>query len=525
MIARSPLCHALGYTGDMNQALALEIMLHGENVFLTGAAGSGKTYVLNQFIRLAKADRKFVSVTATTGLAASHLGGTTIHIWSGIGVVDAVPDNFVDNMSKGRREIIEKTDVLIIDEISMLHDYRLDMIDEICRLVRREPDEPFGGIQVIMSGDFFQLPPINRGEARGGGFVVNSEAWRELEPVICYLSEQHRQEDEHLLEILSAMRSGDVRRGHAETLLARVEMEPAPDEQLTELHTTNVDVDTINDRKLAELDGDEVQFEQSTTGAENYVDSLGRSVLAPSLLKLKVGALVMAVKNSPDRRYANGSLGRVVEFERGSDYPVVEFMNGRTVTMEPDTWELRDGDKKRASITQIPLRLAWAITIHKSQGMTLDRARIDLRKAFVEGMGYVALSRVKDIYNLYLHGINQMALRVSPEAIRIDETLRQRTAEDVKRFAHLVKKAEKRAKTPVKPAKSANSSSWSEKIAKMRETHPNAYMPWEDKDDAVLKQDFQNGENVKTIAKHLGRHEGSIKARLKKHFGEDIAVE
>jgi ATP-dependent exoDNAse (exonuclease V) alpha subunit len=383
----------------MNQGLALEIMLSGESVLLTGPAGAGKTFVLNQFIRLAKSEGRHVSVTATTGLAATHLGGTTIHSWAGIGVSDYIPQGFADHIAKGRREIIEKTDVLIIDEISMLHDYRLDMVDEACRLVRRK-DEPFGGIQVIMSGDFFQLPPINRGDSRAGGFVVHSNVWQELDPTICYLQEQHRQDDEHLLGILNALRAGDIRRHHAEQLLARVDQEPPADLLLTELHTVNIDVDRLNEVKLAELSGDELFYTQTTTGADNYVENLQRSVLAPSVLRLKQGALVMAVKNATDRRYANGSIGTVIDFEPATEYPIVKFLNGKTVTMAPDTWELRDGDKKRASISQIPLRLAWAITVHKSQGMTLDAARIDLRKAFVEGMGYVALSRVKKLDNL-----------------------------------------------------------------------------------------------------------------------------
>jgi ATP-dependent exoDNAse (exonuclease V) alpha subunit len=505
----------------MNQGLALEIMLSGESVLLTGPAGAGKTFVLNQFIKLAKRDGKHVSVTATTGLAATHLGGTTIHAWSGIGVLDSLPPGFKDHLSKGRVEIIEKTDVLIIDEISMLHNYRLDMVDQVCRLVRKKPDLPFDGIQIIMSGDFFQLPPVNRGEARAGSFVVNSQVWRELHPVIWYLEEQYRQDDETLLDILNSLRAGELRRHHAELLLERVGVAPDdPDAPLTELHTVNIDVDTLNERRLAELEGDEVSYEQSTTGSENYVENLQRSVLAPSILRLKQGALVMAVKNSPDRKYANGSLGVVIGFEPTTDYPIVEFTGGRVVSMLPDTWELRDGDKKRASITQIPLRLAWAITVHKSQGMTLDAARIDLRKAFVEGMGYVALSRVKNLRNLYLTGINQMALRVSEEASQIDERLRSKAAADKKRFAYLEEKASERAKIPVKSDKGG--SSWKEKIAKMRETYPNAYKPWEVSQDNELMQEFQNGKTIKQLSKQLGRHEGSIKMRLQKLFGEDI---
>ncbi|MNQ06390.1 ATP-dependent RecD-like DNA helicase [compost metagenome] len=503
----------------MNQGLALEIMLSGESVLLTGPAGAGKTFVLNQFIKLAKADGKHVSVTATTGLAATHLGGTTIHSWSGIGVSDELPHRFADHVAKGRREIIEKTDVLIIDEISMLHDFRLDMVDEACRLVRKKPDTPFGGIQLIMSGDFFQLPPINRGDSRAGGFVVHSKAWEELDPTICYLEEQHRQDDEHLLDILNALRAGDVRRHHAEKLLERVDAEPPADAVMTELHTVNIDVDRLNELKLDELGGDELFYTQSTTGSENYVENLQRSVLAPATLRLKKGALVMAVKNATDRRYANGSIGTVIDFEPTTEYPVVKFRSGRTVSMVPDTWELRDGDKKRAGITQIPLRLAWAITVHKSQGMTLDAARIDLRKAFVPGMGYVALSRVKNLHNLYLHGINRTALQVSEDAQIIDGRLRTRAADDTKKFAHLADNAEKRKTAPIKEKPATGG--WSDKIAKMRETYPNAYRPWQPADDAVLKQEFQNGKTVKDLSAVLGRHEGSITMRLQKHFGED----
>lgn len=505
----------------MNQGLALEIMLAGEDVLLTGPAGAGKTFVLNQFIRLAKAAGKHVSVTATTGLAATHLGGATIHSWAGIGINDSLPQGFAETISKGRRDIIEKTNVLIIDEISMLHDFRLDMIDEACRLVRRK-DEPFGGIQVIMSGDFFQLPPINRNDSRAGGFVVGSQAWRELNPVICYLEEQHRQDDEALLGILSGIRSGDLRRHHAEKLLSRVDVEPPEGSDLTELHTVNIDVDKINEARLNDIPGDEVIYYQTTTGGSNYVENLQRSVLAPSELRLKKGALVMAVKNSSERKYVNGSIGEVIDFESGSDYPIVKFRSGRTVSMVPDTWELRDGDKKRAGITQIPLRLAWAVTVHKSQGMTLDEARIDLRKAFVEGMGYVALSRVRNLESLYLRGINQMALQVSSVALEIDERLRTKVADDAKRFEYLSNQAKERdLSESIRPRKSTNPSSWADRIAKMRETHPNAYRPWAKADDALLRQEFQNGKAIKDLSDLLGRHEGSIKMRLQKHFGED----
>ena len=512
----------------MKQALALEIMLSGENVFLTGAAGSGKTFTLNQFIKLAKNSGKKVSVTATTGLAATHLGGNTIHAWSGIGIYDYLSKNFFEKIPKTRVEIIKNTDILVIDEISMLHDFRLDMVEEICRTIRQN-DKPFGGIQVILCGDFFQLPPINRNGSRTGGFAIHSEAWRMSNFTVCYLEENYRQKDSELTEILNALRADDLCRKHAESLLNRIDAELEFENEdfsknLTELHTTNIDVDAINEQKLAELDEKEFHFTQTTTGARNYVETLQKSVLAPELLRLKKGALVMAVKNAQNRYYVNGSIGEVIDFEKFTDYPIIQFQNGRVVTMVPDAWELRDGDKKRASIMQIPLRLAYAITVHKSQGMTLDAARIDLRKAFSEGMGYVALSRVRSLDKLYLIGINRTALIVSSEAQKIDTYLKKESLKAEKRFIHLVEVSKKREAGEIVEEKTKKTT-WAEKLEKMRQQYPNAYRPWKLTDDAKLQEAiFENGKIdnklISKLSKELGRHKGSIEARIKKLFGE-----
>ena len=513
----------------MKQALALEIILSGENVFLTGAAGSGKTFTLNQFIKLAKNSGKKVSVTATTGLAATHLGGNTIHAWSGIGIYDYLSRKFLEKFPKTRAEIIKNTDILVIDEISMLHDFRLDMVEEICRTIRQN-DKPFGGIQVILCGDFFQLPPINRAGGRTGGFAIHSNAWKLAEFTICYLEENHRQKNDELSEILNALRADDLRRKHAQSLLDRIDVELSFEsddfsKNLTELHTTNIDVDKINEQKLTELEGEEFHFAQTITGAKNYVETLQKSVLAPELLRLKKGALVMAVKNAQNRQYVNGSIGEVIDFERLTDYPIVQFQNGKIITMVPDTWEMRDGEKKRASIMQIPLRLAYAITVHKSQGMTLDAARIDLRKAFSEGMGYVALSRVRSLDRLYLLGINRTALMVSEEAQKIDFILKNESLKAEKRFSHLKEVAKKREAGEIVEAQPSKTT-WAEKLEKMRQEYPNAYRAWGLVDDSKLQEMiFENGkidaDLIAKLSKELGRHKGSIVARIKKLFGED----
>lgn len=506
--------------------MALEVMLQGESVFLTGPAGSGKTYVLNEFIKLAKKHGKVLAVTATTGLAATHLSGTTIHAWSGIGVHSKLPGNFYDTMTKGRIEAIQTADVLIIDEISMLHDYRLDLVNSIAKTVRQS-DEPFGGLQVILCGDFFQLPPVNRADDEvNGGFVVSSQAWSELDPTVCYLQEQHRQDDDDFLEILNALRAGDIRRHHAEKLMNRLNAEVGGDQEVTELHTTNVDVDGINKSKLAAIEDDAFVYSMQTTGSDNYVESLKRSCLAAEDLILKKGALVMCIKNSPDRKYANGSLGIVVGFEEDTNYPIVKLRNGREVIMQPDTWELRDGKKKRAGLTQIPLRLAWAITVHKSQGMTLDAARINLRRAFVEGMGYVALSRVKSLSTLCLTGINNMALRVSRDALEIDELLRARAVQDQKKFSHLQEMAAVRQAEASKPksAKKPKNTEWANKIEEMRKTYPKAFKPWAKAEDALLISAYKDGKNINEMCSIMQRQPGGVIARLKKHFGEDAAI-
>ena len=346
---------------------------------------------------------------------------------------------------------------------------------------------------------------------------------------VCYLEENYRQKDSELTEILNALRADNLRRKHAESLLNRIDAEPEFENEdfsknLTELHTTNIDVDAINEQKLAELEEKEFHFAQTTTGAKNYVETLQKSVLAPELLRLKKGALVMAVKNAQNRYYVNGSIGEVIDFEKFTDYPIVQFQNGRVVTMVPDAWELRDGDKKRASIMQIPLRLAYAITVHKSQGMTLDAARIDLRKAFSEGMGYVALSRVRSLDKLYLIGINRTALIVSSEAQRIDTYLKKESLKAEKRFIHLVEVSKKREADEIVEEKQKKTT-WAEKLEKMRQQYPNAYRPWKLTDDVKLQEAiFENGKIdnklISKLSKELGRHKGSIKARIKKLFGE-----
>lgn len=514
----------------MTQAEALAILESGESVLLTGAAGTGKTYLVNEFIRRSRKRKKHIAVTATTGLAATHLNGTTIHSWAGIGVHDELHDKFFQKLGKQRQDLIKKANILIIDEISMLHDFRLDMVEEVARKIRGG-DRPFGGLQVVLVGDFFQLPPVNRNDSRAGSFILSSNTWRNGNLSVCYLEQQFRQsDDDAYAQILNGIRAGVLTRNQLTALQGRIDVSIDPFTPRTRLMTTNVDVDRMNHIELDRLDGDVYEYAMETTGSKRYIEQLTRSCLAPETLFLKKGAHVMFIKNSQDRKYANGTLGVVTGFDKNTEFPIVKLANGKSLTVAPETWELVDGDKRRASLTQTPLRLAWAITVHKSQGMTLDSAQIDLRRAFVEGMGYVALSRVKSMKQLALDGLNGMALRTSPLAREIDATLRSRSEQALLTYAAIIEKwhqdEEKRKNEPEpeeEPEKPA--SAWSEKLAKMREEYPNAYMPWQEADDKKLKALFEENKTLNMLSNAFGRHPGSIKKRLEKHYGEDVTVQ
>ncbi len=402
-------------------------MLSGTSVFLTGPPGAGKTYVLNEFIRRSERAGRHIAVTASTGIAATHIGGATIHSWSGLGIRDTLTpyDKEWLQANATLRKRYASIDTLVIDEISMLHGKRLDMVNEVCKLLR-ESDAPFGGLQLILVGDLFQLPPVNR-ESDLVDFAHTSAAWQELKPKVCYLSEQHRQQGDRLLDVLEAMRRGQVEDWHVATLEERIGRRPSAGTTVTRLYAHNADVDSINQRHLDAVTGRAEVFGMASHGPAAKVDQLKRSVLAPETLVLKAGAEVMFVANNFAGGYVNGSRGQVAGFRGG--LPLVQLQDGgRVIAVEPYAWALTEDGKKRAEVSQLPLRLAWAITIHKSQGMSLDAAEIDLSKSFTPGMGYVALSRVRSLDGVYLTGLNAMALRLHPDIFAFDAELRAASA-------------------------------------------------------------------------------------------------
>ncbi len=423
----------------MRQSSALDILKTGQNVFLTGSAGSGKTYTLNQYIDYLRARRVPVAVTASTGIAATHMSGTTIHSWSGIGIKDELSDRDLSNLSRKQflADRLKDTAVLIIDEISMLHAKQLNLVSQVLKYVRKN-DKAFGGIQVVVAGDFFQLPPIgSKGETNREKFAFMSEAWLDAKFHICYLSEQHRQVSEaangglDLDDILNQIRRQEV------TFEAIAALEATFDQDVdikrTRLYTHNLNVNKINDKELAALEGDMMRFEATSTGDSKLVETLKKTVRTQDELILKVGSKVMFIKNNTELGVSNGTMGELIGFaavkiednqdsssalieddenvDNGSEsdtdnatenneasaktaktkpkkdsdkkqpkpkktttqkMPVVRLNSGREVVAEPEEWIIEDETGEvLASYEQVPLCLAWAITIHKSQGMTL----------------------------------------------------------------------------------------------------------------------------------------------------------
>jgi ATP-dependent DNA helicase PIF1 len=427
----------------MTQEEALTILKTGTNVFLTGEPGSGKTHTVNTYVEWLRERGIEPSITASTGIAATHVSGMTIHAWSGIGVLRDLSEYELDRISSNERvsRRVRHTKILIIDEISMLASHTLSMVDAVCREIRGD-SRPFGGLQVVFVGDFFQLPPVTRNDSQqqyqqemvigdiprsNSSFAFSSVAWKTANPIVCYLTEQHRQEDSAFLEMLSAVRRSAITADHRRLLESRID--PAAEiDEATKLFPHNAAVDRMNDTALNALPEGSKKFLMDQRGPDHLTQALMRGCLSPETLVLKKGARVMFTKNDPMQRYANGTLGAVEAFESGTNNPIVTLSDDTTITVEPTEWKMEDSGKVLARIIQVPLRLAWAITVHKSQGMSLDSAVIDLSAAFEYGQGYVALSRVRTIEGLTLLGFNERALAVHPEISEQDEDFREASA-------------------------------------------------------------------------------------------------
>ena len=497
----------------MTQERAFLIMKTGVNIYLTGSAGSGKTYLLNKYIDYLESHDIPVAVTASTGIAATHMNGMTIHSWSGIGIKNFLGEKELEEMEDKKYlwKRFEKARVLIIDEVSMLHASQLDMVEKVCRRFKRN-DKPFGGLQVILSGDFFQLPPVNKnGEENESGMIFNGKAWQVLNPAICYIEEQHRQEDDTLTEILNTIRSNQMEERHYELLRDRIGAKLKDEVKATKLYTHNINVDDINSIELSQIKNAEKIYQMTSSGPEMLVEILKKSCLAHEKLKLKIGAEIMCIKNNFEEGYVNGSRGKILGFDKENGNPIIELYNGKKISLKPELWAIEEDGKIKASVSQIPLRLAWAITIHKSQGMSLDNAEIDLSQAFAYGMGYVALSRVRTLLGISLVGFNADALRVDPKVLEFDQDLKNQSFHNELLFKKLKNDEQKKLEDDfiLKMGGKIIRGDKKGKTRRIIDTKVSTIL--------ITKELLETGKNIKEIAKERNLVEGTII-----HHVEDI---
>ncbi|KAL1916748.1 uncharacterized protein VTP21DRAFT_5452 [Calcarisporiella thermophila] len=425
----------------------LKAVINGESVFFTGSAGTGKSVLLRAIVKNLKSKYRnrpeAVAVTASTGMAACNIGGCTVHSFAGIGLGNGTIDQIISRVIKNRKsaERWRALEVLIIDEISMLSADLFDKLEGVARAVRRS-NKPFGGIQLVITGDFYQLPPISD-NGKEVKFTFEARTWKDCIQRTMHLQNIFRQRDNEFVKMLNDIREGRL----SETTLRKFRELSRPlkhangDIECAQLYARRDQVDKANSERLASLSGQLHIFQAEDSGD---VAKLESGCMAPKMLQLKLHAQVMLLKNL-DNTLVNGSLGIVVGFvgegeyrylagqlsesnrknqdtsiqDVNKPYPIVKFANGREIMVLPEEWKLElPGGEVIAQRIQIPLLLAWSMSIHKSQGQTLDLVKVDLGGVFEKGQAYVALSRATSLDGLQVLNFNPQHVMAHPVVVK-----------------------------------------------------------------------------------------------------------
>lgn len=416
-----------------DQELAYSCMVSGKSICLTGSAGTGKSFVIKKF-RKNYQNQRVIATTSTTGISAILIGGTTIHSYLGIGLGTGSVGSLTTKILKKSylRKRWKQLQTLIIDEISMLSPDLFDKLEAIARAVRSD-NRPFGGIQLILSGDYTQLPVVGE-----DNFCFEAETWNKCIDKTVYLKTNVRQTDLEFQNCLSEVRLGKLSRESKDFLKSCCGKKLTNDLGIkpTKIFSTNVEVDEMNNEELDELAEDGREFNQYDMESELYIfvpdreyvlNKYRKSCPAPETLQLCEGAQVMLVWNLDiDSQLVNGSRGVVIGFME--DLPIVRFLDGQERVIDYNTWDIEEGDQKIMSITQIPLKVAYSITSHKSQGATLDYALVDMSNIFTYGQAYVALSRVRTKSGLSIRGLDFKKIKTHPKAISYYKNLDNQTS-------------------------------------------------------------------------------------------------
>jgi ATP-dependent exoDNAse (exonuclease V) alpha subunit len=399
------------------QQTALEMCQSGENIFLTGGAGSGKSYVVREFMK--EKNDKEIPILASTGAAAVLLGGRTFHSFFGLGIMEGGPSATFQRIINDKKTLtrIKKVEGVIIDEISMIPGDAL-MVAEMIAQEARGSSLPWGGMRMIAVGDFGQLPPVTKtGQKRDWCFL--NDVWRKTDFQVCHLHINQRIQDNQFLHVLDDVRQGRMT-DQVKSFLQEHTKPHDEDHPGTRLFPRRDQSEEYNQKKLAEINEDEYIVDSIYLGEQKYIEILSKSAPVPQQLKLKVGCRILFLKNDVSKRWVNGTRGVLTHFE--ADHLVIRKESGREVKVEKMSFSLLDADGNvKASVIQFPVNLAYATTIHKSQGATLDELWCDLGSLWEPGHAYVALSRLRDPKGLHIVRWNTKSFITDPEVTRFYE--------------------------------------------------------------------------------------------------------
>jgi ATP-dependent DNA helicase PIF1 len=422
------------------QQAALETVMKGGNVFITGSGGTGKTFLIQRIVEECKLKTQKVAITALTGAAALLLGegAKTVHSWAGIGLGKETATKIAQDIRKMRRDILYRwitTRTLIIDEVSMMSEELLSLLNNVGQILRKQSLKPFGGMQVVLVGDFAQLPPVIKSEdKKGSPLLFETESWRSLNLTICPLTQIVRQADPVFQTVLDEARMGALSDASLQILMDR---QSAPWQNLkikpTLIFSRRADVEMVNTQNFKALPGRVYAYDAKTVfdataekgiteadpAVKRAIAKLDRDAPYQPHLELKVGTQVILVYNvSAEAGLVNGSRGVVEGFsETMPPYPYILFKgHAEPLLVKEQSWKVEGFDGIKRS--QIPLVLGYAATVHRVQGATLDCALIDIgTSTFEVGQAYVALSRVKSLDSLYIYDLEPNAIKAHPKVV------------------------------------------------------------------------------------------------------------
>ncbi len=397
------------------QLRAFEALQGAQNVFITGGAGSGKSFLIRHF--LADKDRREFPMLASTGAAAVLVGGRTFHSFFGLGIMEGGVEATIEKASKNRQVVrrLKQVKGFIVDEVSMLSGATLRAAEIICRRVRSS-DLPWGGLRVIAVGDFAQLPPVERGASSHRGWAFLDPVWTWSGFQTQFLTTQQRCKDLEFMGILASVREGLVTTEVRNYLDNKVEDEKEGYTG-TLLFPRREETERYNLRKLEALDSEPHVFPTLFSGDERALAALKKYSPIPDTLTLKHEALVMLRQNDPQGRWVNGSTGLVKKIAPAK--LTIELLNGRLIEIEKATFSMMDAEGEViACAINFPISLAWATTIHKAQGATLDRMRVNLANLWEPGQAYVALSRLTQGIDLSIERWDVRSIKVDSKVIQ-----------------------------------------------------------------------------------------------------------